>query len=140
MLQILDDPTPQYYSTGDPPAESVGFEDLFKIGIGPSSSRTAGPTKAALWFRNTLLATDKALILGLAGHSPESLNPEAVEDLVAAIASGAGLLLSGGPKIFFAPPRVSFSIAAYFPRRRKSRYRCHFHKNYSKEESCLFFF
>jgi len=128
MLQILDQ-TPENCSTGDRPAESVGFEDLFKIGIGPSSSHTVGPMKAALSFRNTLVAlsehiesvlvtvfgslawtgrghaTDKALILGLAGHSPESVNPEDVEDLVAAIASGAGLLLSGGQNISFVPQR-----------------------------------
>jgi L-serine dehydratase len=109
--------------------DSVGYEDLLKIGIGPSSSHTVGPMKAANAFRNTLLpfsndvqsvlvtvfgslawtcrgdATDRALTLGLAGHSPESVNPEDVEHLVAAIESGGGLPWSGGRRISFVPER-----------------------------------
>ena len=47
MLQIFDQ-TPENCSTGDRPAESVGFEDFFKIGVGPSSSHTVGPMTIAM--------------------------------------------------------------------------------------------
>jgi L-serine dehydratase len=107
----------------------VGFSDLYKIGIGPSPSHTVGFMKAAASFRNTLLtlpdhiervlvtvsgslawtgrahATDKALMLGLAGHSPEFLSPENVDHLVAAIESSDSLPLSGGRKISFVRER-----------------------------------
>ncbi len=80
--------------------------DLFKIGIGPSSSHTVGPMLAA---RRFLLecgpldhaagveialygslaltgaghATDKAVILGLMGETPHGVNPEQVDDILA---------------------------------------------------------
>jgi L-serine dehydratase len=80
--------------------------DLFKIGIGPSSSHTVGPMVAA---RRFLLecgpldkavgveahlygslaltgvghATDKAVILGLMGETPQDIDPDAVEDKLA---------------------------------------------------------
>ncbi len=80
--------------------------DLFKIGIGPSSSHTVGPMVAA---RRFLLecgsldnavgveahlygslaltgvghATDKAVILGLMGETPQDIDPDAVEDRLA---------------------------------------------------------
>lgn len=77
--------------------------DLFKIGIGPSSSHTVGPMKAAKKFIDQLherashqikriqielfgsLAftgkghgTDKAILLGLEGHAPDTINPEII--------------------------------------------------------------
>ena len=80
--------------------------DLFKIGIGPSSSHTVGPMVAA---RRFLLeaghldeavgveahlygslaltgvghATDKAVILGLMGETPRDIDPDSVEDKLA---------------------------------------------------------
>ena len=80
--------------------------DLFKIGIGPSSSHTVGPMVAA---RRFLLecgpldeavgveahlygslaltgvghATDKAVILGLMGETPQTIDPDSVEDKLA---------------------------------------------------------
>ena len=75
--------------------------DIFKIGIGPSSSHTVGPMKAACAFARlgagsdvaieriqvTLFgslaytgvghATDSAILLGLAGHQPETIDPDA---------------------------------------------------------------
>jgi L-serine dehydratase len=79
----------------------IGVCDLFKIGIGPSSSHTIGPMKAAATFISRLdgqilervariqattfgslawtgrgHATDKALILGLAGFLPDGIDPE----------------------------------------------------------------
>ncbi len=82
--------------------------EIFKIGIGPSSSHTMGPMVAAARFLKSLGAkptnsaarltatlhgslvftgkghgTDKAIILGLAGESPELLDPVQVDQIVA---------------------------------------------------------
>jgi L-serine dehydratase len=75
--------------------------ELFKIGIGPSSSHTVGPMRAAREFALTLdsdvlsiraelygsLAltgkghgTDRAILLGLAGESPETVDPAKVAE------------------------------------------------------------
>lgn len=83
---------------------SVSVFDIFKIGIGPSSSHTVGPMKAARAFVSTLdgqeaarirvtlfgsLAwtgkghgTDTAILLGLAGYEPETIDPDAVETIL----------------------------------------------------------
>ena len=83
---------------------SVSVFDIFKIGIGPSSSHTVGPMKAARAFmagledpevariRVTLFgslawtgkghATDTAVLLGLAGHEPETLDPDAIDSIL----------------------------------------------------------
>jgi L-serine dehydratase len=82
--------------------------DLFKIGIGPSSSHTMGPMVAArrflelaaksnldaatrltatlhgsLAFTGKGHASDRAVVLGLAGHNPETLDPDHVETILA---------------------------------------------------------
>jgi L-serine dehydratase len=85
--------------------------DLYKIGVGPSSSHTMGPMRAACRFvreldGNGLLdraariqtdlygslaltgmghATDRAILLGLAGNEPAGIDPAAIESAVAAI-------------------------------------------------------
>lgn len=90
---------------------SVSVFDLFKIGIGPSSSHTVGPMIAARQFachlRDTLgLAavhhvtvelfgslsatgvghgTDKAVLLGLAGHEPDRIDPDQITPAIAGI-------------------------------------------------------
>lgn len=79
--------------------------DLFKIGLGPSSSHTVGPMKAAVLFLEDLRSqpiwkdihrvqascygslaltgkghgSDKALILGLEGEKPESVDPDRMD-------------------------------------------------------------
>jgi L-serine dehydratase len=86
---------------------AVSVFDIFKIGIGPSSSHTVGPMKAAKAFRDgvcgseppryhvTLFGslawtgrghgTDKAILLGLDGHEPEAIEPDAIDDILARI-------------------------------------------------------
>jgi L-serine dehydratase len=84
---------------------AVSVFDIFKIGIGPSSSHTVGPMKAARAFRDTSpeaaryhvtlfgsLAwtgkghgTDSAILLGLAGHEPETVDPDAIDGILAAV-------------------------------------------------------
>jgi L-serine dehydratase len=98
--------------------------DLFKIGIGPSSSHTVGPMVAALRFLDEIeglpgsrisvslhgsLAftgkghgTDRAIVLGLAGHSPKDLDPDAVEGILAAVAS-KGMITIGAREFSFDP-------------------------------------
>ena len=82
--------------------------DLFKIGIGPSSSHTVGPMVAARRFLDSLeqgdgrirvtlhgsLAftgkghgTDRAIVLGLAGETPQDIDPERIDAVLATMAS-----------------------------------------------------
>ena len=101
--------------------------DLFKIGIGPSSSHTVGPMWAALRFVRDLAArgwldrvgrvrvdlygslaatgrghaTDKAVILGLAGEQPDLVDPEAVEPLIQKVRNQGVLRLAGRRTIRF---------------------------------------
>ena len=100
---------------------SVSVFDLFKIGIGPSSSHTVGPMIAARQFachlRDTLgLAavhhvtvelfgslsatgvghgTDKAVLLGLAGHEPDQIDPDQITPAIADIRTRQTLALLG---------------------------------------------
>ena len=92
---------------------AVSIFDLFKIGIGPSSSHTVGPMKAACLFaqrlqRMNLLdntsrvqvnlygslahtgrghATDKAVMLGLQGELPDSVDPDRIRPMLEEIGS-----------------------------------------------------
>ncbi|MCI2416717.1 L-serine ammonia-lyase [Saccharopolyspora sp. K220] len=110
---------------------AISVFDLFSVGIGPSSSHTVGPMRAAKRFawrlRNagrlpqvkrikaelfgSLGATGhghgspKAVLLGLEGHSPETVDPAAVADRVADIGETGRLLLDGVHEIGFAVDR-----------------------------------
>ncbi|PIW27547.1 MAG: L-serine ammonia-lyase [Rhodospirillales bacterium CG15_BIG_FIL_POST_REV_8_21_14_020_66_15] len=103
--------------------------DIFKIGIGPSSSHTVGPMLAARRFvrrmerqgtlaevsrmRATLYgslaftgrghATDRAVILGLMGETPDAVDPDAVGGMIARLNEAKRLRLAGGPEIAFDP-------------------------------------
>lgn len=89
----------------------IGTFDLFKIGIGPSSSHTVGPMKAAAAFAATVArsgqfprvaslrvtlygslawtgkghGTDKAVILGLAGEMPDTIDPDVADEIVLSV-------------------------------------------------------
>ncbi|MCC6853220.1 MAG: L-serine ammonia-lyase [Rubrivivax sp.] len=106
---------------------AVSVFDLFSIGIGPSSSHTVGPMRAARRFAlaladDGLLArtarvavslygslgatgkghgSDKAVLLGLAGHEPERVDIEAVPALLAAMRGSGRLALLGRHEIAF---------------------------------------
>ncbi|MDQ0395088.1 L-serine ammonia-lyase [Labrys monachus] len=99
----------------------ISVFDIFKIGIGPSSSHTVGPMRAAGRFVQSLRrqghfvhthrietvlygslawtghghATDIAVILGLAGEEPETVDPEAVAAIVEE-AGARNMLALGG--------------------------------------------
>ncbi|HSQ72050.1 MAG TPA: serine dehydratase beta chain, partial [Rubrivivax sp.] len=107
---------------------AVSAFDLFKIGIGPSSSHTVGPMRAARLFAQRLLndgllsrtarvqsqlygslgatgkghGSDKAVLLGLAGHEPDSVDVDAVPALLLAIRGGRRLSLLGRHEVDFA--------------------------------------
>ena len=106
---------------------AVSVFDLFKIGIGPSSSHTVGPMRAARLFAlrldhdgllpatarvlvdlyGSLGATgkghgsDKAVLLGLAGHEPDTVDVNAIPELLATLRSSGRLPLPGGRSIAF---------------------------------------
>ncbi len=107
----------------------ISVFELFKIGIGPSSSHTVGPMKAANAFAAGLAtagilaevasvrvelfgslawtgrghATDKAVILGLAGLQPETIDPDEAERLFVDLKRGHVLPLAGRHAVAFDP-------------------------------------
>lgn len=100
---------------------AISVFDLFKIGIGPSSSHTVGPMRAAKMFvdglaRERLLAkvhairtelygslgatgrghgSDKAILLGLMGESPEGVDVDAIERRLSEVRESERLALRG---------------------------------------------
>ena len=101
--------------------------ELFKIGIGPSSSHTMGPMRAALRFARELESTglssrtasiqvdlygslaltglghgtDRAILLGLSGQTPEGIDPAEIEAKISAIRTARTLPLPGHHTIAF---------------------------------------
>ena len=106
---------------------AVSVFDLFKIGIGPSSSHTVGPMRAARMFVRHLQhdglltqtarvqshlygslgatgkghGSDKAVLLGLGGHEPDTVDVDAVPALLAAMRKSARLSLLGEHEVAF---------------------------------------
>lgn len=120
---------------------TISVFDIFKIGVGPSSSHTVGPMKAARQFAAQLAesgaavdkiqvtlhgslaytgkghGTDSAIILGLMGCEPETLDPDAVDDLLRAVHSDERLNVSGVGEIDFSPGSdLIFNYAEELPR------------------------
>jgi L-serine dehydratase len=109
---------------------TVSVFDIFKVGIGPSSSHTMGPMRAAREFalglkRAGLLGatqqiavrlygslaftgvghgTDRAVLAGLEGAQPESVDPDAIEPGIARIRSSGRIRLLGEHEIAFDEP------------------------------------
>jgi L-serine dehydratase len=121
----------------------ISLFDLFKIGIGPSSSHTVGPMKAAAAFTSALIAsgrgaevagvtvdllgslgwtgkghgTDHAVMLGLAGELPDKVDPDQARDMIASILRDKALLLGGRHKLAFDAARdIRFDLEAPTPR------------------------
>src|SRR5579863_7285002 len=109
---------------------AISIFDLFTIGIGPSSSHTVGPMRAARRFaqrleRESLLSplarlrvelfgslamtgkghgTDRAVLLGLEGETPEEVDPAWMPRRVAEIREEGKLRLLGMREVPFAEP------------------------------------
>ncbi|MEQ0558668.1 L-serine ammonia-lyase [Amycolatopsis sp. NEAU-NG30] len=104
---------------------AISVFDLFSIGIGPSSSHTVGPMRAALTFVDGLGAdlaavsrvqaelfgslgatgfghgSDKAVLLGLSGERPEEIDTDTVPGKIAAIRESGRLRLCGTHEVAF---------------------------------------
>lgn len=116
--------------------------DFFSIGIGPSSSHTVGPMRAALSFADDLAATGRlpdvtriscslygslgatglghgtpdAILAGLAGFRPETCDPRDVRGAWSALAAeGATLTLAGSHKIEISKDDISFEPRTHLP-------------------------
>lgn len=101
--------------------------EIFKVGIGPSSSHTMGPMRAAADFAHGLQTrgemarvmraqaelygslaltghghgTDRAILLGLSGELPDQIAPDTIEPKLAAIRAAEQLQLAGVSAIAF---------------------------------------
>ena len=131
----LDAPVTAYEPTRPTPAAIVSGEvaahdaphplsvfDMFRIGIGPSSSHTVGPMRAGLAFTTELTtltppsritidlfgslgatgrghSTDRAVLLGLAGYDPETVDIHTVEAILPTLASTGTLTLPSGTRV-----------------------------------------
>jgi L-serine dehydratase len=108
---------------------SISLFELFKIGVGPSSSHTVGPMVAARRFGRWLEAqgllaatnhvqaelygslaltgrghaTDTAVILGLCGHEPGTVDIEAVPAILAEVTASRAVQLNGSHPARFDP-------------------------------------
>lgn len=107
--------------------------DVFKIGIGPSSSHTMGPMTAAIRFLDEIKsgafpvpshteikaikaslhgslaytgighATDRAVILGLCGYAPDAIDPDAMDAIIAEVQAHKQIKPDGHPSYHFDP-------------------------------------
>ncbi len=121
----------------------ISVFELFKVGVGPSSSHTVGPMKAAAAFAGGLVAsgavdrvasievsllgslaftgkghaTDKAAILGLSGQAPEGIDPDAAELVVDKVRRTKRLRIAGRREIAFDPATaIAFDTLTPAPR------------------------
>jgi L-serine dehydratase len=120
---------------------AISVFDIFKIGVGPSSSHTVGPMKAARQFVLGLAdtpgkvariqvtlhgslaytgkghGTDSAVILGLMGCEPGTLDPDEVEGMLRGVHEGTRLTVPGTGEIEFAPnDDIVFEYGEELPR------------------------
>ena len=118
---------------------ALSVRDLFTIGVGPSSSHTVGPMRAARSFAELAAgaeaptrvrcelfgslaltgkghATDVAVLLGLSGETPETVDPDAMAGLTAQIRETGRLNLAGrAPIAFSEPDDLVFRKGAFLP-------------------------
>ncbi|OKL50535.1 L-serine ammonia-lyase, iron-sulfur-dependent, subunit alpha [Boudabousia marimammalium] len=101
--------------------------DMFRVGVGPSSSHTVGPMRAGLAFAEELAqmcaegapepthltvdlfgslgatgrghSTDRAALLGLAGHDPQTVDLETVKTIIDQIRQSERFTLLGGKEV-----------------------------------------
>ncbi|MEH3089951.1 MAG: L-serine ammonia-lyase [Microbacterium arborescens] len=119
----------------------VSAFELFSIGVGPSSSHTVGPLRAARTFVERLRAsgglssvdrvgcvlygslgatgighgTPDAVVAGLQGHAPETVDPDVVRGAWSGWADGSPLLLDGVRPVSFARGDIVFEPRTRLP-------------------------
>jgi L-serine dehydratase len=123
--------------------------DLYKIGVGPSSSHTMGPMRAACRFARRLEtaglihrtarvqtdlygslaltgmghATDRAILLGLAGNEPSSIDPASIESIVETIRDSGRIAVAGKRSCAFDESRdLVFHRDQMFPPQARTRH------------------
>ena len=121
---------------------SISTFDMFKIGIGPSSSHTVGPMRAAAQFAHEVLAdpetgpqvaevevhlygslaatgeghgTLSAIVMGLEGSDPERVDPVAGRERVERIEAEGGLLLDGRLEVSLRPSSIVLHPLTFLP-------------------------
>ncbi|MGO2361312.1 MAG: serine dehydratase beta chain, partial [Brachybacterium tyrofermentans] len=121
---------------------SISTFDLFKIGIGPSSSHTVGPMRAAAQFAREVLEDEQigprvaqvevhlygslaatatghgtldAVVMGLEGSDPETVDPIAGRERVAQIEAEGGLLLGGQLEVGLRPSAIVLHPLTFLP-------------------------
>jgi len=123
-------------------SETISVVDIFKIGIGPSSSHTLGPWRAALRLLQELKecdrlqkvnavrvllygslaktgkghGTDIAIQLGLSGEDPVTMPTELIKSKLDAIVQQQRILLAGVHEVIFNPAEdIEFLITETLP-------------------------
>jgi L-serine dehydratase len=121
---------------------SISTFDMFKIGIGPSSSHTVGPMRAAAQFAQEVLedpelgpqvadvrvhlygslaatgeghGTLAAVVMGLEGADPETVDPVAGRERVERIEAEGGLLLDGRLEVTLRPSSIVLHPLTFLP-------------------------
>jgi L-serine dehydratase len=110
---------------------AVSVFDIFKIGIGPSSSHTVGPMRAAKLFTNSLIkrnllasvthlevelfgslgltgrghGSDKAILLGLIGEEPDTVDPDTIASTLKQIHDERQISIQNKHLIAFQPKK-----------------------------------
>ena len=120
---------------------AVSIFDIFKVGIGPSSSHTVGPMTAARAFALQLEAiadpiasievtlygslaytgkghgTDAAIVLGLMGMQPDTIDPDSIEDILRSVHKERKLDVTGIGQLAFDPDAdIRFEFGEELPR------------------------
>jgi L-serine dehydratase len=120
---------------------AISVFDIFKIGIGPSSSHTVGPMRAAFQFARSLAGkaadlaaievtlhgslaytgrghgTDTAIVLGLQGYEPETVDPDAIPGILQEVRDRNELGVHGVGDVDFDPAAaIRFDYGEELPR------------------------
>ena len=123
-------------------SERISIFDIFKIGVGPSSSHTLGPWRAALQFLETIKkqkglkavqqvrvllygslaktghghGTDVAVMLGLCGEDPVTFDVNKIDSTIQSLNDTKRMLLDGEQEIDFSPKAdIEFLMSESLP-------------------------
>lgn len=123
-------------------SERISIFDIFKIGVGPSSSHTLGPWRAALQFLESIKqqkgltavtqvrvllygslaktghghGTDVAVMLGLCGEDPVTFDVNKIDTTIASLNTHKRMVLGGVQEIVFSPKEdIEFLMTESLP-------------------------